>query len=109
MLLHKIQHNGSIINLLSLVSWLLHWPTMAASSKQKSPWLAGMVCAGKGKVFPDWSHENRFSARAGGTVATVERQCKVHYPQEHRHGHDMYTSSAQWRSPHLMSKAMQSL
>lgn len=57
---------------------------MAASSKRKSPYIAGMVCAGKGKDFPDRSHENELSARPGGTAATAGQQYKAHRSQEHR-------------------------
>lgn len=82
---------------------------MAASSKQKSPYIAGMVCAGKGKEFLDQNHENGLSVRAGGTAAAAGQQYNVHRPQEQRQGHDTCMSSAQWLTPHCITRAMHSL
>lgn len=55
---------------------------MAASSKQKSPYITGTVCAGKEKNFPGQSHENRSSVKLGGTATTVGQQQQVHGSQE---------------------------
>jgi len=44
---------------------------MAASSEQKSPYIAEMACAGKGKDFPDWSHGNGLSVRPDGSGMAI--------------------------------------
>lgn len=82
---------------------------MAASSQQKPPYIAGMVCAGKGKDLLDRSHENGLSMRVGGAAAAVGQEDKVHGSPEHSQGHDTCAPSVQRLTPHRMTGAMHSL
>lgn len=87
-LLHRIQHNGQIINLLSLVSWLSNWPTMAASRKQKSPYNSRAGLCRRGGRFPHPEPREWAAVGPGGPAATVGQHWELHRPQKHGQGHD---------------------